>query len=194
MNPEAYTLREILDCGIDDGLRFRNFYIQPSEPRKLYKYVERIDNKTLYIDEDETYFVRTDYEQPLMKTTLEEWEGKKQSRKDELIATGLIDGGEWYWNWASDYRKNGGETVKIGFLEFTEKEGGYQYNYDTSQISFRRDEFIVPAYPSMRYYCRRLYYDGKNPPIVGNSEIRNASDVERERADKRWKKLREEMQ
>lgn len=242
MNSEAYTLREILDCGIDDGLRFRNFYIQPSEPRKLYKYVERIDDKTLYVDEDENYFVRTDYEQPLKKTTLEEWKENKQSRKDELSATGLDDGGEWYWNWASDYRKNGGETVKIGFLEFTEKEGGYQYNYDTSQISFRRDEFIVPhlirrqirmredicflgdnyivtksrphvlfhiyqryidgrrfdvefyAYPSMRYYCRRLYYDGKNPPIVGNSEIRNASDVERERADKRWKKLREEMQ
>lgn len=242
MNSEAYTLREILDCGIDDGLRFRNFYIQPSEPRKLYKYVERIDDKTLYIDEDENYFVRTDYEPPLKKTTLEEWKENKQSRKDELCATGLDDGGEWYWNWASDYRKNGGKTVKIGFLEFTEKEGGYQYNYDTSQISFRRDEFIVPhlirrqirmredicflgdnyivtksrphvlfhiyqryidgrrfdvefyAYPSMRYYCRRLYYDGNNPPIVGNSEIRDASDVDRERSDKRWKKLREEMQ
>lgn len=242
MNSEAYTLREILDCGIDDGLRFRNFYIQPSEPRKLYKYVGRIDDKTLYVDEDENYFVRTDYEQPLKKTTLEEWKEDKQSRKDELSATGLDDGGEWYWNLASDYRKNGGETVKIGFLEFTEKEGGYQYNYDTSQISFRRDEFIVPhlirrqirmrecicflgdnyivtksrphvlfhiyqryidgrrfdvefyAYLSMRYYCRRLYYDGKNPPIVGNSEIRNASDIERERSDKRWKKLREEMQ
>ncbi len=242
MNPEAYTLREILDCGIDDGLRFRNFYIQPSEPRKLYKYVERIDDKTLYVDEDENYFVRTDYEQPLKKTTLEEWKENKQSRKDELSATGLDDGGEWYWNWASDYRKNGGKTVKIGFLEFTEKEGGYQYNYDTSHISFRRDEFIVPhlirrqirmredicflgdnyivtksrphvlfhiyqryidgrrfdvefyAYPSMRYYCRRLYYDGNNPPIVGNSEIRDASDVDRERSDKRWKKLREEMQ
>ena len=242
MNSEAYTLREILDCGIDDGLRFRNFYIQPSEPRKLYKYVERIDDKTLYVDEDENYFVRTDYEQPLKKTTLEEWKEDKQSRKDELCATGLDDGGEWYWNWASDYRKNEGKTVKIGFLEFTEKEGGYQYNYDTSQISFRRDEFIVPhlirrqirmredicflgdnyivtksrphvlfhiyqryidgrrfdvefyAYPSMRYYCRRLYYDGNNPPIVGNSEIRDASDVDRERSDKRWKKLREEMQ
>lgn len=242
MNSEAYTLREILNCGVDDGLRFRNFYIQPSEPRKLYKYVERIDNKTLYVDEDENYFVRTDYEQPLKKTTLEEWKEDKQSRKDELSTTGLDDGGEWYWNWASDYRKNGGKTVKIGFLEFTEKEGGYQYNYDTSQISFRRDEFIVPhlirrqirmredicflgdnyivtksrphvlfhiyqryidgrrfdvefyAYPSMRYYCRRLYYDGNNPPIVGNSEIRDASDVDRERSDKRWKKLREEMQ
>lgn len=242
MNSEAYTLREILDCGVDDGLRFRDFYIQPSEPRKLYKYVEKIDDKTLYVDEDENYFVRTDYEQPLKKTTLEEWEEKKQSRKDELSASGLDDGGEWYWNLASDYRKNGGETVKIGFLEFTEKEGGYQYNYDTSKISFRRDEFIVPhlirrqirmredicflgdnyivtkfrphvlfhiyqryidgrrfdvefyAYPSMRYYCRRLYYDGNNPPIVGNSEIRDASDVDRERSDKRWKKLREEMQ
>ena len=242
MNSETYTLREILNCGVDDGLRFRNFYVQPSEPRKLYKYVERIDNKTLYIDEDENYFVRTDYEQPLKKTTLEEWKEDKQSRKDELSATGLDDGGEWYWNWASDYRKNGGKTVKIGFLEFTEKEGGYQYNYDTSKISFRRDEFIVPhlirrqirmredicflgdnyivtksrphvlfhiyqryidgrrfdvefyAYPSMRYYCRRLYYDGNNPPIVGNSEIRDASDVDRERSDKRWKKLREEMQ
>lgn len=242
MNSETYTLREILNCGVDDGLRFRNFYIQPSEPRKLYKYVERIDNKTLYVDEDENYFVRTDYEQPLKKTTLEEWKEDKQSRKDELSATGLDDGGEWYWNWASDYRKNGGKTVKIGFLEFTEKEGGYQYNYDTSKISFRRDEFIVPhlirrqirmredicflgdnyivtksrphvlfhiyqryidgrrfdvefyAYPSMRYYCRRLYYDGNNPPIVGNSEIRDASDVDRERSDKRWKKLREEMQ
>lgn len=47
---------------------------------------------------------------------------KKQSRKDELIATGLIDDGEWYWNWASDYRKNEGKTVKIGFLEFTERK------------------------------------------------------------------------
>ena len=61
-------------------------------------------------------------------------------------------------------------------------------------IDGRRFDVEFYAYPSMRYYCRRLYYDGNNPPIVGNSEIRNASDVDRERSDKRWKKLREEMQ
>ena len=240
MNKEAYTMRDILDCGADDGLRFRSFYIQPSEPRKLYKYVEKMDDKTLYIDERKKYFVRTDYEQPLKETTLEEWNKDKQSRKDELSATGVNNDG--YWNRWSDYRRKGGKTVKIGFLDFTEKDGGYQYNYDISQITYRKEEFIVPhlirrqirmrddicflgdnyivtksrphvlfhiyqryidgrrfdvefyAYPSMRYYCRRLYYDGNNPPIVGNSEIRDASDVDRERSDKRWKKLREEMQ
>lgn len=231
INQETYTLKDVLDCGADDGLRFRNFYIQPSEPRKLYEYIERMDGKTLYCDENRNLFIRKEYEQPLIRTTKEEWDKDKRSRKEEIVTVGLRDGGDWS-RW-EDLRKHGGKDLKIGFLELTENNGAYQYNYDTSQISFRKDKFIVPhmirrqirmrddicflgdnyivtkdrphvlyhiyqryidgrrfdvefyAYPSMRYYCRRLYYDGKNPPIVGNTEIKDAQTVEWERYE-RW--------
>ena len=56
MNVDSYTNSDVLNAGIEDGLRFKNFYIQPSEPRKLYKYIERLDFVLLLADEDGNLF------------------------------------------------------------------------------------------------------------------------------------------
>ena len=58
MNVESYTNSDVLNAGIEDGLRFKNFYIQPSEPRKLYKYIEKSDSFLLFADEDGNLFMK----------------------------------------------------------------------------------------------------------------------------------------
>ena len=37
MDENCFVLRNALDNGTDEGLRFRNFFVQPSEPNRLYK-------------------------------------------------------------------------------------------------------------------------------------------------------------
>lgn len=58
------------------------------------------------------------------------------------------------------------------------------YHIYQRYVDGRRVDVEFYAYPSMRYYCRRLYYDGKNPPVVGNTEIKDAQTVELERYEK----------
>ena len=69
MNVDSYTNSDVLNAGIEDGLRFKNFYIQPSEPRKLYKYIERLDFVLLLADEDGNLFMKEEYQLPLKPIT-----------------------------------------------------------------------------------------------------------------------------
>ena len=81
MNVDSYTNSDVLNAGIEDGLRFKNFYIQPSEPRKLYKYIERLDFVLLLADEDGNLFMKEEYQLPLKPITREQW----QKKKDEAL-------------------------------------------------------------------------------------------------------------
>ena len=78
MNVDSYTNSDVLNVGIEDGLRFKNFYIQPSEPRKLYKYIERLDFVLLFADEDGNLFMKEEYQLPLTPITREQWQKKKE--------------------------------------------------------------------------------------------------------------------
>lgn len=71
MNVDSYTNSDVLNAGIEDGLRFKNFYIQPSEPRKLYKYIEKSDSFLLFADEAGNLFMKEEYQLQLKPITRE---------------------------------------------------------------------------------------------------------------------------
>ena len=77
MNVASYTNSDVLNAGIEDGLRFKNFYIQPSEPRKLYKYIEKSDSFLLFADEAGNLFMKEEYQLQLKPITREQWQKKK---------------------------------------------------------------------------------------------------------------------
>lgn len=72
MNVDSYTNSDVLNAGIEDGLRFKNFYIQPSEPRKLYKYIEKSDSFLLFADEAGNLFMKEEYQLQLKPITREQ--------------------------------------------------------------------------------------------------------------------------
>ena len=51
MDENCFVLRNALDNGTDEGLRFRNFFVQPSEPNRLYRFKEKIDELSIWEDE-----------------------------------------------------------------------------------------------------------------------------------------------
>lgn len=51
MDENSFVLRNELDNGTDEGLRFRNFFVQPSEPNRLYRFKEKIDELSIWEDE-----------------------------------------------------------------------------------------------------------------------------------------------
>lgn len=77
MNVDSYTNSDVLNAGIEDGLRFKNFYIQPTEPRKLYKYIEKSDSFLLFADEAGNLFMKEEYQLQLKPITWEQWQKKK---------------------------------------------------------------------------------------------------------------------
>ena len=52
MDESCFVLAESLEHGIDYGLRFKTFYVQPSEPDKLYSFKEKMDDVQLWEDEN----------------------------------------------------------------------------------------------------------------------------------------------
>lgn len=129
MNVDSYTNADVLNVGIEDGLRFKNFYIQPSEPRKLYKYIERLDFVLLFTDEDGNLFMKEEYKLPLKPITREQWQKKKAEawRDWDGLHKGFADGSIW---------KEEHSIVDIGFLKF-DKYGNYYRIHD--------DRLVLPT-------------------------------------------------
>ena len=51
MDENCFVLRNALGNGTDEGLRFRNFFVQPSEPDRLYMFKEKIEDLSIWEDE-----------------------------------------------------------------------------------------------------------------------------------------------
>ena len=111
MNVNSYTNSDVLNAGIEDGLRFKNFYIQSSEPRKLYKYIEKSDSFLLFADEDGNLFMKEEYQLPMKPITQQQWQEKKEEALkdwnylDKSVADGSI-------------LKEEHSIVNVGFLKF----------------------------------------------------------------------------
>ena len=100
MDSDSFVLPEALTHGIDDGLRFRNFYIPPSDTPRLYVFKEKMDNMTLFKDEDRTYYIRCGLEPKLTPISLDEWSAEKrkwkrmvadfEKRAEEIEKTGVF--------------------------------------------------------------------------------------------------------
>lgn len=169
MNVASYTNSDVLNAGIEDGLRFKNFYIQPSEPRKLYKYIERLDFVLLLADEDGNLFMKEEYQLSLKPITREQW----QKKKDEALKD---------WNYLDKSVADGSilkeehSIVNVGFLKF-DKYGNYYHLHDNKllmpaffraiairlfgKVCFLGNEYIiVEGHPHEPFRIIRQYIDG----------------------------------
>ena len=84
MDESCFVLPESLEHGIDYGLRFKTFYIQPSEPDKLYTFKEKLENIQLWEDEDGNLAWEEEFETPLHPTNWEEWDVRKKEHAEEV--------------------------------------------------------------------------------------------------------------
>ena len=84
MDESCFVLAESLEHGIDYGLRFKTFYVQPSEPDKLYSFKEKMDDVQLWEDENGNLAWKEEFETSLHPTNQDEWEARKKKHSDEI--------------------------------------------------------------------------------------------------------------
>ena len=84
MDDSCFVLSKALEHGIDDGLRFRNFFVQPSEPDLLYRLKEKIDDLTIWEDERGRLAWRQDWDSMLHPTTTEEVQQKRRAWEEDV--------------------------------------------------------------------------------------------------------------
>ncbi len=77
MGDDDFVLPDALTYGIDKGLQFRTFYIQPSEPDKLYSFKDKMDDVQLWEDECGNWGYKKGNEALLHLISKEKWQAKK---------------------------------------------------------------------------------------------------------------------
>ena len=77
MGDDDFVLPDALTYGIDKGLQFRTFYIQPSEPDKLYSFKDKMDDVQLWEDECGNWGYKKGNDALLHLISKEEWQAKK---------------------------------------------------------------------------------------------------------------------
>lgn len=77
MGNDDFVLPDALTYGIDKGLQFRTFYIQPSEPDKLYSFKDKMDDVQLWEDECGNWGYKKGNEALLHLISKEKWQAKK---------------------------------------------------------------------------------------------------------------------
>ena len=77
MGDDDFVFPDALTYGIDKGLQFRTFYIQPSEPDKLYSFKDKMDDVQLWEDECGNWGYKKTNEALLHLISEEEWQAKK---------------------------------------------------------------------------------------------------------------------
>ena len=84
MDENCFVLRNALDNGTDEGLRFRNFFVQPSEPNRLYRFKEKIDELSIWEDEQGGLAWRKAWDTMLHPMTAEELVEKRNTWEEEI--------------------------------------------------------------------------------------------------------------
>ena len=84
MDENCFVLRNALDNGTDEGLRFRNFFVQPSEPDRLYMFKEKIEDLSIWEDEQGGLAWRKAWDTMLHPMTAEELVEKRNTWEEEV--------------------------------------------------------------------------------------------------------------
>ena len=84
MNESCFVLQNALNYGTDEGLRFRNFFVQPSEPDKLYIFKEKIGDLSIWEDEQRGLAWRKSLDTMLHPMTAEELTEMKDAWEKEI--------------------------------------------------------------------------------------------------------------
>ena len=84
MDENCFVMLDALTNGIEKGLQYRTFYIQPSEPERLYIYKEKIDDMQLWEDDSGGWAYRKDNECLLHPVSREAWLTRKDVWTEEM--------------------------------------------------------------------------------------------------------------
>ena len=84
MDENCFVLRNALGNGTDEGLRFRNFFVQPSEPDRLYMFKEKIEDLSIWEDEQGGLAWRKAWDTMLHSMTAEELAERRNTWKEEV--------------------------------------------------------------------------------------------------------------
>ena len=84
MDENCFVLRNALDNGTDEGLRFRNFFVQPSEPDRLYIFKEKIEDMSIWEDEQGGLAWRKAWDTMLHPMTAEELVEKRNTWEEDV--------------------------------------------------------------------------------------------------------------
>ena len=84
MDENCFVLRNALGNGTDEGLRFRNFFVQPSEPDRLYMFKEKIEDLSIWEDEQGGLAWRKAWDTMLHPMTAEELAERRNTWKEEI--------------------------------------------------------------------------------------------------------------
>ena len=84
MDENCFVLRNALDNGTDEGLRFRNFFVQPSEPDRLYMFKEKIEDLSIWEDEQGGLAWRKAWDTMLHPMTAEELVEKRNTWEEDV--------------------------------------------------------------------------------------------------------------
>ena len=84
MDENCFVLRNALDNGTDEGLRFRNFFVQPSEPDRLYIFKEKIEDQSIWEDEQGGLAWRKAWDTMLHPMTAEELVEKRNTWEEDV--------------------------------------------------------------------------------------------------------------
>ena len=84
MDENSFVLRNALDNGTDEGLRFRNFFVQPSDPDRLYMFKEKIEDLSIWEDEQGGLAWRKAWDTMLHPMTAEELAEKRNTWEEEV--------------------------------------------------------------------------------------------------------------
>ena len=84
MDENCFVLRNVLNNGTDEGLRFRNFFVQPSEPDRLYMFKEKIDELSIWEDEQGGLAWRKAWDTMLHPMTAEDLADKRSTWEEDV--------------------------------------------------------------------------------------------------------------
>ena len=141
MDESCFVLAESLEHGIDYGLRFKTFYVQPSEPDKLYSFKEKMDDVQLWEDENGNLTWKEEFETSLHPTNQEEWETRKKKHSDE-IGKYARDVHQYIWHFKPKIQID--SLFRNRLLK------------DNKELDFRLERKADGSYQT---YCRELSFD-----------------------------------
>ena len=167
MDENCFVLRNALDNGTDEGLRFRNFFVQASEPDRLYIFKEKIEDLSIWEDEQGGLAWRKAWDTMLHPMTAEElvekrntWEENVKQFEEEkklyirffkpVMKIDIIDGKTLL----TDYKEPANTRIT----------GGTNNNY---QVFYRRSS--LDKWESLGSYAR-IYPQAYGIRIVQNRE------------------------
>ena len=161
MDENCFVMLDALTNGIEKGLQFRTFYIQPSEPERLYIYKEKIDDMQLWEDDSGGWAYRKDNECLLHPVSREVW----LTRKDA---------------WTEDMRRFEQDVNENTWLFEPRIEMKYTYAYsERLLVDFEEIDLRIEhrADGTKQAYCREYEYTKWKPVGVFAKVYPQAYDI-----------------